>query len=126
MSRHVLVSTAIALCFSAACRVRNPIRVSPAAADRAADVTVAIHARSFEFDPSEIRVKQGQVVELQLVAAGRKHGFGLTAFGIRTEPPEGSPVTVRFVADRRGEFGFRCNVFCGLGHLGMRGRLIVE
>lgn len=123
----VLLISGIASCLLlVACGVRSPIRVSPDAADRPADVSLAVNVRKFEFDPPEIRVKQGQVVELRLIAADRTHGFDLGPFGIRTELPEGVPVTVRFVANRRGEFGFRCNVFCGLGHLGMNGRLVVE
>jgi len=109
-----------------ACGVRSPARVSPDAAGRPADVSFAVNARKFDFDPGEIRVKQGQVVELRLTATDRKHGFALEPFGIRTELLEAVPVTVRFVADRRGAFTFRCNVFCGLGHLGMSGKLIVE
>ena len=110
----------------AACAVRNPTLVSPDARGKRPDVTVAMEARKFQFDPPEVRVKEGQVVELQLVATDRKHGFELESFGIRTELPEGHPVTVFFVANRRGEFVFRCTIFCGLGHLGMNGRLIVE
>lgn len=123
----VLLLSGIASCLPlVGCGVRRPMRVSPDAADRVADVTLVVDARKFEFDPPEIRVKQGQVVELRLIATDRKHGFDLEPFGIRTELLEGAPVTVRFVANQRGEFGFRCNVFCGLGHLGMKGMLIVE
>jgi heme/copper-type cytochrome/quinol oxidase subunit 2 len=108
------------------CSVRNPRLLSANAANRPADVTLAMSARKFVFDPSEIRVKQGQVVELRIVAADRKHGFELRPFGIRAELPEGQPVTVRFLADRSGEFEFTCIVFCGLGHHGMNGKLIVQ
>ena len=119
----LLAATAFLL---AACAVRNPTLVSPDARGRTPDVTVAMEARQFRFDPPEVRVKEGQVVALQLVATDRKHGFALESFGIRTELPEGRPVTVVFVANQRWEFGFGCNIFCGLGHLGMNGRLIVE
>ena len=108
------------------CSVKNPRLLSASAANRPPDVTLAMSARKFVFEPSEIRVKQGQVVELRISAADRTHGFELKPFGIRAELPEGQPVAVRFLADRPGEFEFTCAVFCGLGHHGMKGKLIVE
>jgi len=108
------------------CSVKNPKLLSANAADRPPDVTLAMSARKFVFEPSEIRVKQGQVVELRISATDRSHGFELKPFGIRSELPEGKPVAVRFLADQRGEFEFSCIVFCGLGHHGMKGKLIVE
>ena len=108
------------------CGVKNPRLISATTADRPPDVTLTMNARKFEFDPAEIRVKQGQVVELHLVTTDRKHGFELKPFGIRAELPVGQPVTVRFLANQRGEFEFRCIVFCGMGHLGMKGKLVVE
>jgi cytochrome c oxidase subunit II len=108
------------------CSVKNPKLLSVNAANRPPDVTLTMSARKFVFDPSEIRVKEGQVVELRIASADRKHGFELEPFGIRAELPEGQPVAVRFLADRRGEFEFTCIVFCGVGHHGMKGKLIVE
>ena len=108
------------------CSVNNPRLLSANAANRPPDVTLAMSARKYVFEPSEIRVKQGQLVELHISAADRTHGFELKPFGIRAELPEGKPVDVRFLADRPGEFEFTCIVFCGLGHHGMKGKLVVE
>ena len=107
------------------CSVKNP-RLLSAPADRPADVTLSMNARKYEFEPAEIRVKQWQVVELRIVATDRKHGFELKPFGIRADLPEGQPVTVRFLANQRGDFEYACAVFCGLGHHGMKGKLVVE
>jgi len=108
------------------CSVKNPRLVSGTTAERPPDVTLEMRARKYDFEPAEVRVKMGQVVELHLTAADRKHGFELKPFGIQTELPEGQPVTVRFLANQRGEFGFKCDILCGVGHLGMNGKLIVE
>src|SRR2546423_7241962 len=67
------------------CSVKNPKLLSVNAANRPPDVTLTMSARKFGFDPSEIRVKEGQVAELRMAAADRKPGFGLEAFGIRAE-----------------------------------------
>lgn len=108
------------------CGVKNPRLVSATAADRPADVRRTMSARRYEFDPPEIRVKQGQIVELHLVSNDGRHGFELKPFGIRADLPEDQPITVRFVANQPGEFEFRCIVFCGVGHHGMKGKLVVE
>jgi cytochrome c oxidase subunit 2 len=35
-------------------------------------------------------------------------------------------VTVEFVADKAGTFTFSCSVYCGKGHRGMKGELVVS
>jgi cytochrome c oxidase subunit II len=40
-------------------------------------------------------------------------------------PASGEPVTLEFVADKAGTFGFSCSEYCGSGHSSMRGRLVV-
>ena len=125
--RSMSLAALAASCFLvAACGVKNPRLVSATAADRPADVTLAMSAHKFEFDPPEIRVKQGQVVELRLVSTDGKHGFELKPFGIQADLSKDQPITVRFMANQAGEFEFRCIVFCGLGHHGMKGKLVVE
>ena len=84
------------------CGVHNPQLLSTNAANRSPDVTLAVSARKYVFEPSEIRVKQGQLVELHVSATDRTHGFELKPFGIRAELPEGKPVDVRFLAATPG------------------------
>jgi heme/copper-type cytochrome/quinol oxidase subunit 2 len=38
----------------------------------------------------------------------------------------GRTVTVDFTADKAVTFSFRCSNFCGFGHGGMKGTLVVE
>ncbi len=121
------IGIAVGCCIAiAACSVKHPVLQAPGAADRPPDVTLSLMAHNFDFEPSELHVKQGQTVELHLLATDRTHGFELKPFGVRAELPKDQPVTVRFVANQRGTFTFRCIVFCGLGHLGMNGKFIVE
>ena len=40
-------------------------------------------------------------------------------------PKVGQAVTVEFVADQAGVFDFTCAEYCGTGHSGMKGRLVV-
>ncbi|MFQ5801093.1 MAG: cupredoxin domain-containing protein, partial [Candidatus Hydrothermarchaeales archaeon] len=74
-----------------------------------------------------IRVKQGEVVTLRLTSMDVVHGFNLSYYNIFETLYPGKITTVEFVADKSGEFEFYCSArSCGLGHLEMKGTLIVE
>ncbi len=88
--------------------------------------TVEMKARRYEFLPEEIRVKAGTLVTLKITATDATHGFDLGAFGIDERLEKDSVVTVQFYAGQKGEYGFRCSHFCGMGHLSMTGKVIVE
>src|SRR5207247_3206910 len=92
---------------------------------RSDEQVIRISAKTFEFQPSEITVKKGIPVMLELISADRHHGFKLSAFQLRADVTPGSVETVRFVPDRTGTFTFLCDVFCGDGHENMSGTLTV-
>lgn len=83
-------------------------------------------AKKYEYNPPEIRIQQGERVRLLITATDRKHGFEIKEFNIKTDLPKGRETAVELVADRAGEFEFKCSSFCGFGHRGMKGKLIVE
>ncbi|HEX2715452.1 MAG TPA: cupredoxin domain-containing protein [Candidatus Acidoferrales bacterium] len=106
---------------------------------------IEITARKYEFAPSEIRVKKGTRVQLKIRALDRTHGFrlGLRPEGAAESGPlglrfdqegsqdnwkveKGQERLVEFVAERPGTYPFKCSVFCGLGHRGMKGAFVVE
>src|SRR5262245_38615910 len=86
---------------------------------------IRISASSFEFKPSEIVVKKGVPVTLELVSQDRHHGFKLAQFHLRAEIQAGVVEKVRFIPDKTGTFTFICDVFCGEGHEEMSGTLKV-
>ncbi len=104
---------------------------------------VEMTAKKYEYSPDEIRAKKGTRVQLKIRATDRTHGFKIRLY------PEGAPekgepglrmvdnqnnfkleknleITIEFVAERPGTYLFRCSVFCGMGHRGMSGKIIVE
>lgn len=107
------------------------------------DQVIAMTAENFKFTPPEVRVKAGRKLTLKVTSIDDKHGI---AFKLIPEgQPEGSPaglqfgktppdwvlekgkeVTIEFTALRPGRYEFACSVFCGMGHNGMLGRVIVE
>ena len=88
--------------------------------------TVEITAEHFHFTPDVIHVKAGTLVTLKITSVDGTHGFKLDAFGIDEELKEQVTKTVEFYAGKEGEYGFKCSHFCGLGHFGMNGELMVE
>jgi cytochrome c oxidase subunit II len=87
---------------------------------------IQVTAKKYEFSPNPIRVKKGEPVKLIITATDHDHGFSLEAFHIKQKLKKGEPTTVEFTPDKAGTFPFKCSVFCGMGHGGMKGTLVVE
>lgn len=83
-------------------------------------------ARQWEFSPSTITVNKGDHVTLSITSEDVTHGFSLNAFGINEQLQPGKTTIVEFDADTVGTHSFFCSVFCGSGHGGMSGTLIVK
>ena len=89
-------------------------------------VEINVTAKQWEFMPNTITVKQGDHVRIYLTSLDVTHGFMLKDYNINVRIEPGQVTTVDFVADKSGEFGFRCSVMCGEGHSSQTGKLVVE
>lgn len=88
--------------------------------------TIDVIASRFKFEPATISVAQGDSIRLRLHSTDRTHGIAIKAFRVKALIPKtGETVTVEFVADQAGTFDFTCSEYCGTGHAGMKGRLVV-
>ena len=87
---------------------------------------IPVVARKFVFIPNEITVRQGESVVLEFSAPEVAMGFFAPELGLRTLIVPGEVAKVPFTADRAGRFDFLCDVFCGDGHEGMNGHLVVQ
>lgn len=87
---------------------------------------IRVTAKKYEYDPAVITVKQGDRVRLIVTALDHDHGFKIEAFHIDQLVKKGESTSIEFNADMTGTFPFQCSHFCGLGHKGMKGELIVE
>lgn len=88
--------------------------------------TIDVIASRFKFEPATITVAQGDSIRLRLHSTDRTHGIAIKAFRVKALIPKtGETVTVEFVADQPGTFDFTCSEYCGTGHAGMKGRLVV-
>ncbi len=86
---------------------------------------VTLSATSFEFSPATVTVKKGVPVKLTITAQDVPHGFSLPEFGIQRDLNPGKAEVIEFTPDKAGSFTFACSVFCGAGHGGMKGTLVV-
>lgn len=79
-----------------------------------------IEAFRFGYSLDVIRVKQGDKVKIVVDNIEGIHGIRLSEFDVA------GMESVEFVADKKGEFIWYCNNYCGEGHTSMQGKLIVE
>jgi len=86
---------------------------------------VEMTAEDFDFDPEEIHIKAGTLLTLRITAKGT-HGFELSDFGIDERLEDQQTKEIELFAGEKGTYGFHCSHFCGLGHFGMTGKIIVE
>jgi len=83
-------------------------------------------AKNWEFIPNTIEVNKGDNVKLIVKSIDVTHGISLSEYGINVRLSPNREEVVEFVADKAGEFSFRCSVSCGAGHRGMTGTIKVN
>lgn len=87
--------------------------------------TIHIGVRQWSWDPKTIMAKKGELVRLIVHNADVKHGLVIPDLGVNQDiPPDGA--VEEFVASKTGTFEFFCSVYCGEGHMEMRGKIVVE
>jgi len=100
----------------------------PESGPEKAERVIAIVAERFTFVPSEIKLQQGEVVELRIRSLDTNHGFYLREAGVNVIVPKRGKGDARilFRAQKKGVFPFECSKACGAGHTIMQGRIVVE
>ncbi|RZI43892.1 cytochrome c oxidase subunit II [Herbaspirillum sp. HC18] len=86
---------------------------------------IKVIAKRFDYTPSEIHLKKGMPVTLELTSLDVVMGFNAPDFGVRSDVLPGAVSRVRFTPDKVGRFVFQCDIFCGAGHEEMAGVMIV-
>lgn len=85
-----------------------------------------ITAKQFSFEPSTIEVNRGDKVKLIVTSVDVPHGFAIPEYDINERLDPGKEVVIEFTANKQGTFTVFCSVFCGSGHSGMKGKIIVK
>ena len=86
----------------------------------------SITAKQWQFSPDTIEVNEGDTVILNIKSIDVSHGIAIPNFGIDEFLSPGNEVRIEFIANKKGTFSFFCSVSCGVGHSGMRGKIIVN
>ena len=86
---------------------------------------IKISAKRFAFTPSEITIKKGTPVRLELTSEDRKHGFNIEGLKVRTDIEPGKVSELVINPQKSGQYDFYCDIFCGSGHEGMTGKITV-
>ncbi len=87
---------------------------------------ITVIAKRWEFNPSVITVKKGKKARLNISSLDVPHSFVLSVFNINEFLAPGQTKVVEFTPEEIGTFNFSCSVYCGDGHSGMKGILVVE
>ena len=88
--------------------------------------TIKMRASNWHWKPELIRVPLGTRLRIEFQSYDASHSFELKGYRIKLQLPEGKSAEVEFVADKAGEFKWRCGRPCGNGCAKMVGKLIVE
>lgn len=87
--------------------------------------TIHMGVRQYVWEPATITAKKGELVRLIIHNADVKHGLVIPDLGVNQDvPPDGA--VVEFVASKIGTFEFFCSVWCGEGHMEMRGKIVIQ
>jgi cytochrome c oxidase subunit II len=78
--------------------------------------TIEIHAKRFSFQPSEITLKKGEPVKLELTSDDVPHSLLIESLHIKGAMTKGHVTEVLVTPEQVGDFKGKCGRFCGSGH----------
>jgi len=97
-----------------------------AAAPASAARKITVTAKKYEFNPAKIEMKVGEPVEITLQAEDHAHGFTCKELGVEKVVVEkGQSQSFVINPQKAGTYEFKCAKWCGFGHGGMKGQIVV-
>jgi heme/copper-type cytochrome/quinol oxidase subunit 2 len=87
---------------------------------------IKVVMKKYSIDPAVIRVKAGQITELEVSTADVQHGFDVPQLGIKEPVRPGQPAVITLKSPSKGDYEVVCGIVCGPHHDDMKARLVVE
>ena len=87
---------------------------------------IKVTAKQFEFSPNPIVMKKGRLTELDLTTLDVRHGFNCPDLKLHADILPGKVTVIKVKPMKTGTFPFFCDVFCGVGHGEMVGKIEVR
>jgi cytochrome c oxidase subunit II len=78
--------------------------------------TVNVSAKRFVFEPSQITLKKGEPVIVELTTQDVAHGLKFKELNLSARIEKGKTAELAFTPTQTGDFVGHCSVFCGSGH----------
>lgn len=113
---------------SAAIPQEKKPEISNASASRSNDLIreIKVTAKRFSFSPNPVRLKLNEPVRFRITSQDVAHGFSIPELGIDEIINPGKEAGFEFTPTKKGTYTILCSISCGIGHSGMRSKIIVE
>lgn len=85
----------------------------------------AIIAKNYQYFPKTIVLRKGVPTRLYFTSVDRAHDIKIEGMRIRENVVPGKIAIVDFTPQEARTFEYVCDVYCGPGHRGMKGMIIV-
>ncbi len=86
---------------------------------------ILAQASPWKYYPSEIKVPVGATVTFFVTSVDVQHGFKIQDTNINMQILPGQVSKLTYTFTKAGEFPYECTEYCGVGHQGMFGKIIV-
>lgn len=77
---------------------------------------ITVHARRYQFIPSNITLKEGQQVKLAFISDDVTHSLTVKELGLEVNIKKNHSSEVLLIPSRVGSFVGECSIYCGAGH----------
>jgi cytochrome c oxidase subunit 2 len=99
---------------------------SPASRSEAGPRVVAITANRYQFTPSEVTLKKGELVTFRLTSEDMTHGLFVKDLAIDADIFAGKTTEFTLIPRKAGKYTAICVHYCGPGHGNMHMTILVE
>lgn len=83
-------------------------------------------AKMWYFEPAEVEIPAGSVVDIYLTSGDVIHGFQIDNTNVNLMAVPGTVAYARYKFDKPGVYHIVCHEYCGIGHQDMTAKIVVK